>query len=80
METDASGVGLGAVLSQKQDGHIHPIAYASRTLDVHEKKIWNNGIGDTRSRVWAVKYFRPYILGHMLHVHPFSTLHVHQGN
>ena len=30
LETDASGIGLGAVLSQTQptDGQLHPIAYA----------------------------------------------------
>ena len=38
LETDASYVGLGAVLSQRQaDGIARPIAYASRSLDVHEK-------------------------------------------
>ena len=34
LETDASYVGLEAVLSQQQeDGSVHPIAYASRSLD-----------------------------------------------
>ena len=63
LETDASGVGLGAVLSQKHDGNVHPIAYASRSLDPQEK---NYGITEleTLALVWAVKYFRPYILGH----------------
>ena len=64
LETDASGIGLGAVLSQKQDdGHVHPIAYASRSLNAHEK---NYGISEleTLGLVWAVRYFRPYLLGH----------------
>ena len=64
LETDASGVGLGAVLSQVQDdGVIHPIAYASRSLDKHER---NYGISEleTLGLVWAVRYFRPYLLGH----------------
>ena len=64
LETDASGVGLGAILSQEQeDGTIHPVAYASRSLDKHER---NYGISEleTLGLVWAVRYFRPYILGH----------------
>ena len=64
LETDASGVGLGAVLAQKQeDDQLHPIAYASRSLDQHER---NYGITEleTLALVWAVRYFRPYILGH----------------
>ena len=64
LETDASTVGLGAVLSQMQDdGTIHPIAYASRSVDKHEK---NYGISEleTLGLVLAVRYFRPYLLGH----------------
>ena len=40
LETDASGMGLGAVLSQQQGSGPTsgmPIAYASRTLQKHER-------------------------------------------
>jgi len=56
--------GLGAVLAQEQaDGQVHPIAFSSRSLSVHER---NYGITEleTLGLVWAVKIFRPYILGH----------------
>ena len=43
METDASGRGLGAVLSQKQaDGWYHPIAYASRVMNETEQRYHSN--------------------------------------
>ena len=63
IETDASTVGLGAVLAQKQpDGTVHPIAYTSRSLQPAER---NYGISEleTLGLIWAVKHFRPYILG-----------------
>ena len=43
LETDASGRGLGAVLSQKQaDGRYHPIAYASRVMNKTEQRYHSN--------------------------------------
>ncbi len=64
LETDASTTGLGAVLSQEQDdGTVHPIAYASRSVDKHERKYGISKL-ETLGLVWAVRCFRPYILGH----------------
>jgi len=38
LQTDASGVALGAVLSQEINGVRQPVAYASRTLSAQERK------------------------------------------
>ena len=43
LETDASGRGLGAVLSQKQpDGQYHPFAYASHVMNETEQRYHSN--------------------------------------
>ena len=43
LETDASGKGLGAVLSQKQaDGRYHPIAYASHVMNETKQRYHSN--------------------------------------
>ena len=69
LETDASGQGLGAVLSQQQEsGLVAPIAYASRTLQKHEQ---NYGVTELEALgvVWAVRHFRPYLYGHACKVY-----------
>ena len=55
VETDASILGIGAVLAQKQqDGHVHPVAYASRTLNPHEQNYAITEL-ETLALVWALK-------------------------
>ena len=68
LETDASIMGLGAVLSQvKDDGRMHPVAYASRALSRPEA---NYGITEleTLAVVWAITYFHTYLYGHSVTV------------
>ena len=38
LRTDASDIGLGAILLQNREGHIFPVAYASRKLLDREKR------------------------------------------
>lgn len=63
LTVDASGVGLGAVLSQlNKQGVEHPCAYASRTLSDPEKK-WAPFHLEHLAMVWACKHFKPYLAG-----------------
>ena len=47
----------------QDDGASHPIAYASRTLSIHEKKY---GITELEALgvVWALRHFSVYLWGH----------------
>ena len=62
---DASGKGLGAVLSQKQsDGRYHPIAYASHIMNETEQRYHSNK-QEFLALKWAVteqfhEYLSPY--------------------
>ena len=65
LKTDASGKGLGAVLSQKQsNGRYHPIAYASRIMNETEQRYHSNK-QEFLALKWAVteqfhEYLSPY--------------------
>ena len=65
LETDASGRGLRAILSQKQaDGQYHPIAYASRVMNETEQRYHSNK-QEFLALKWAIteqfhEYLSPY--------------------
>ena len=70
---DASGIALGAVLSQVDCNNIErPIAFASRVLSKAERK-WSVTEREAFAIVWAVNYFRQYLLGQ-----PFELISDHK--
>ena len=67
VDCDASDYGLGAVISQEQDGIERTIAYASRVLDNRERRY-----STTKREMLATVYFiRPF--RHCLYGRPFTV-------
>ena len=61
--TDASYDGIGAILTQEQEGEEKVISYLSRSLKPSEKNYTVSEI-EALSIVYAVTRFRPYLYGH----------------
>ncbi|KAG0864642.1 hypothetical protein G6F15_013047 [Rhizopus arrhizus] len=61
--TDASKLGLGCILTQlDKEGREHPVIFASRGLKSGEVNYAPTKL-ECLAVVWAVKLFRPYLLG-----------------
>lgn len=63
LSTDASYKGLGATLSQMGEGGERVIAYASRSVNIHEKKYGVTKI-EALGVVWATNLFKVYLQDH----------------
>lgn len=62
VQTDASDVGIGAVLSQVHNGEEHPVVYLSRKLNDHEQR-YAVIEKECLAIKWAVDALRYYLLG-----------------
>jgi RNase H-like domain found in reverse transcriptase len=58
--TDASDVGIGAVVEQEYDDGLHPVAYASRKLNSAEQNYPTHDRG-LLAIIYAVREWRTYL-------------------
>ena len=67
LDTDASDVGTGAVLSQMQDMEERVIAYVSKSLEGSEQR-YCTARKELLAVVWALKHFKCYLYGQKITV------------
>ena len=70
---DASGVALGVVLGQRRDKILHPIYYASNTLNKAQKK-YTLTEQELLVVEFSFKKFRSYLLGTRVIVRPDHSI------
>ena len=74
LSTDASGYALGAVLEQEEDdGKLHPVGYASKTLTKIEQKYLTTEL-ECYAVVWGIEKFH-----HYLYERKFKVITDHQA-
>ena len=62
LRTDASGVGVAAVLLQQNDGKLYPVGYASKKLNLTEAR-YPIIEKECLAVVWGIKRFKLYLAG-----------------
>ena len=69
LKTDASKLGQGAVLFQKQaNGRYHPVAFSSRALHGAEVNYHSTKL-EFLAMKWSIEHFQTYLLGRCFWVH-----------
>ena len=62
LRTDASDLGIGAMLLQESDGKLFPVSFASKKLSGSQQK-YSTIEKECLALVWAIRRYRPYLYG-----------------
>ena len=62
LRTDASGIGVAAVLLQENEGKLYPVGYASKKLSLAEAK-YPIIEKECLAVVWGIRHFKLYLAG-----------------
>ncbi|QRV77028.1 Retrotransposable element Tf2 protein [Ceratobasidium sp. AG-Ba] len=72
LETDASGIAIGAILSQRgKDGYLHPVAYLSKSYNDAQRN-YDTANKELLAIVESLKHWRIYLEGTILPVTVFT--------
>ncbi|QRV81327.1 Transposon Tf2-1 polyprotein [Ceratobasidium sp. AG-Ba] len=72
LETDASGIAIGAILSQRgDDGYLHPVAYLSKSYNDAQRN-YDTANKELLAIVESLKHWRIYLEGTILPVTVFT--------
>lgn len=61
LQTDASGIGISGILSQKVNGELHPVGYASRLLNAAERN-YSTSEQECLAVVWSIGQYEPFLI------------------
>ena len=67
VSADASSYGLGAVLRQRTNGTLRPVAYASRAMTPTEQR-YSQIEKEALATTWSLEWFTDYLYGMSFHV------------
>ena len=68
LQTDSSGYGIGAILSQEQDGREVVIAYGSKTLSKSQQNYCTT-MRELYAVVFLLRYYKHYLTGRHFEIH-----------
>ena len=75
VETDGSGIGIGAILSQKHNGIWHPVVFISRSLNNAKRNYYMADL-EMLAIIFALTEWRHYLLNTS---HPMEILTDHKN-